>query len=220
MKCTYFHRNCWKKIAQNDRSHAMDISRITKVILKNCQKIGKMTPLTVKNEIFKNLKSLEFCMIQGSLNPNITFLGQKLWPVAWNQKFTSVIQGKKMKNAYKKCKNSKNKNMYFFLMSQGSLNPKIRFLSQDVCPVARSQMDRQTRKVKTEDTLSGFQDFFLQPIIKDRPNTQLQSDKQKTYILSKHWGNIFYTAIFFKIFYFYFSNKLNVKKAVSNIHNE
>ena len=48
MKRTCFHRNCWKKIAQNDRSHAMDISRITKVILKNCQKIGKMTHLTVK----------------------------------------------------------------------------------------------------------------------------------------------------------------------------
>ena len=50
MKCTYFHRNCWKKIAQNDRLHAMDISRIAKVILKNCQKIEKMTPLTVKIE--------------------------------------------------------------------------------------------------------------------------------------------------------------------------
>ena len=34
-------------------SHAMDISRITKVILKNCQKIEKMTPLTVKNGILK-----------------------------------------------------------------------------------------------------------------------------------------------------------------------
>ena len=31
----------------------MDISRITKAILKNCQKIEKMTPLTVKNGIFK-----------------------------------------------------------------------------------------------------------------------------------------------------------------------
>ena len=38
-----------KKIALNDRSHAMDISRITKVILKNCQIIRKMTHLTVKN---------------------------------------------------------------------------------------------------------------------------------------------------------------------------
>ena len=36
---TYFHRNYWKKIAQNDRSHAMDISRITKVILKKSKKL-------------------------------------------------------------------------------------------------------------------------------------------------------------------------------------
>merc|ERR1712115_626335 len=56
MKCAYFHRNCWKKVAYNDRSHAMDISRITKVILKNCQKIGKMTHFTVKNGIFKKFQ--------------------------------------------------------------------------------------------------------------------------------------------------------------------
>ena len=29
-------------------------------------------------------------------------------------------------------------------MSQGSLNPKIRFLGQKVCPVARSRTDGQT----------------------------------------------------------------------------
>ena len=34
---------------------------------------------------------------------------------------------------------SKNKKMRFFLMSQGSFNPKIRFLGQKVCPVARRQ---------------------------------------------------------------------------------
>ena len=55
-----------------------------------------------------------------------------------------------------------------------SLNPKIRFLGQTVWPVARPQTDRQTdtrtHRVTTEGTLSGFQDFFLQPIIKDRPN--------------------------------------------------
>ena len=42
-------------------------------------------------------------------------------------------------------------------MSQGSLNPD-------------RQTDTQTDRVTTEGTLSGFQDFFLQPIIKDRPN--------------------------------------------------
>ena len=52
-------------------------------------------------------------------------------------------------------------------MSQGSFNPK----TQKVCPVAHAQTDRQTHmKVKIEDTLSGFQEFSLQPIIKDRSN--------------------------------------------------
>ena len=59
-------------------------------------------------------------------------------------------------------------------MSQGSLNPKIRFLCKKMWPVARSQTDTQTdgrtHRVTTEGTFSGFQDFFLQPIIKDRPN--------------------------------------------------
>ena len=40
-----------------------------------------------------------------------------------------------------KMKISKNKKMRFFLMSQGSLNPKIRFLGQKACPVARGHTD-------------------------------------------------------------------------------
>ena len=69
-----------------------------------------------------------------------------------------------------KMKISKNKKMRFFLMSQGSLNPKMRFLGQKVLPVARARTDRRTdTKVTTEGTLSGFQEFFLQPIIKERP---------------------------------------------------
>ena len=51
-----------------------------------------MTHLTVKNEFSKNVQCLQFFMVQGSLNPNITFLCEKLWQVAWNPKFTSVIQ--------------------------------------------------------------------------------------------------------------------------------
>ena len=58
MKCTYSHRNIvGKKTTQNDRSHAMDISRITKVILKNYQKIRKKTHLTVKMKISKKEKN-------------------------------------------------------------------------------------------------------------------------------------------------------------------
>ena len=54
---------------------------------------------------------------------------------------------------------SKNKKIRFFLMSQGSINPKIRFPGQKMCPVAREQTDT---KVTTVGTLSGFQEFFLQ----------------------------------------------------------
>ena len=84
---------------------------------------------------------------------------------------------KQSKNAYKsvKVKISQNKKVGFFLMFQGLFNPKIRFQGQKVCPIARPQTDTQTHrqthtKVTTEGTLSGFQEFFLQPIIKDRPN--------------------------------------------------
>ena len=60
-------------------------------------------------------------------------------------------------------------------MSQGSLDQKISFLDQKMCSVARVQTHRLTdtqtdTKVNTEETLSGFQEFFLQPIIKDRSN--------------------------------------------------
>ena len=52
----------------------------------------KMTPFNRKKiEFSKNVKSLQFPMVQGSLNPNIIFLHEKLWPVAWKQKNTSVI---------------------------------------------------------------------------------------------------------------------------------
>ena len=53
----------------------MDISRITKVIWR--KKIGKMTPLTVKNGIFKKIQKSLFVMGNGLLN-NITPLGEKL----------------------------------------------------------------------------------------------------------------------------------------------
>ena len=71
-------------------------------------------------------------------------------------------------------------------MSQGSFHPQIRFLGQKVCSVAR---DRHTdTMLTTEGTLSGFQEFFLQPIIKDRPNIQ-----------SLHFMTIFSCIYFFEI---------------------
>ena len=48
----------------------------------------------------------------------------------------------------------------FFLMSQGSFNPNIRFLGQKVCSVARAQTDRQTRKWKQRTPFQGFRFFF------------------------------------------------------------
>jgi len=38
----------------------------------------KMTPLIVENEFPKKIKSLQFIMVQCSLNPTITFLGERL----------------------------------------------------------------------------------------------------------------------------------------------
>ena len=70
-----------------------------------------------------------------------------------------------------KWKFRKTKKCVFFLMSQGSLDPKIRFLGQRMCSVARVQTETHTyTKVNTEETLSGLQEFFLQPIINDRSN--------------------------------------------------
>ena len=66
-------------------------------------------------------------------------------------------------------------------MSQGSLIPKIRFLGQKMCFVARERTDGQTHTVTTVGTLSGFQEFFLQPIIKDRPNkNKHKADMQRS----------------------------------------
>ena len=58
-----------------------------------------------------------------------------------------------------KMKISKNKKMRFFLMSQGSLDPKIRFLCQKVCSVARVQTDTQTRKWIQRTSFQGFRNF-------------------------------------------------------------
>ena len=46
----------------------------------------------------------------------------------------------------KKSKFRKNKKLRFFLMSQGVLCQKIRFLGQKLGPVACGQTDRQTHK--------------------------------------------------------------------------
>ena len=54
--------------------------------------------------------------------------------------------------------------MRFFLMSQGSFSPKIRFLGQKVCSVARARTDGQTDRHESENRghpfrVSGY--FFF-----------------------------------------------------------
>ena len=65
------------------------------------------------------------------------------------------IKSVKMKNLKNKQKNKK------ILMSQGSLDPKIRFLCQKVCSVARVQTDRQTRKWIQRTPFQGFRNFSV-----------------------------------------------------------
>ena len=54
-------------------------------------------------------------------------------------------------------------------MSQRSFNPKIKFLDQKVCPVARAQTHRRTDR-QSENRGHPFRvsGIFLQPIIKER----------------------------------------------------
>ena len=102
-------------------------------IEKKCnKKIEKMSLLAVKIEL-KKIQQSSISYDESSLNPNIIFLCEKLWPVAWKQEFTS----KKRKN-----ENFEKQKHAFFLMSQGSLDPKIRFLVKKVCLVARVQSHR------------------------------------------------------------------------------
>ena len=54
---------------------------------------------------------------------------------------------------------SKNKKNVFFLSSQGSLDPKIRFLGQKVWSIARVRTDRHTRKWILRAPFQGFRIF-------------------------------------------------------------
>ena len=65
-------------------------------------------------------------------------------------------------------------------MSQGSPNPKIRFLGQKVCLVACVQTYRHTRaKVNKEDTQLGFQEVFLQVRIGPIKSLPFSSDQKE-----------------------------------------
>ena len=92
-------------------------------------------------EFSKNVKSLQFILLQCSLKLNITFLGEKLWPVTWNQKFTITSVKIKISKEKKKKK-----------------------LKETSCSWQSDYCGHPFR-------VSGF---FLQPIIKDRPNILYQ----------------------------------------------
>ena len=52
---------------------------LPKLYLINNPNNGKMAPLTPKNDFSnKKIKSLSFLFVQGLLNPNFTFLDEKL----------------------------------------------------------------------------------------------------------------------------------------------
>ena len=109
---------------------------------------------------------------------------------------------------------SKNKKMRFFLMSQGSFSPKIRFLGQKVCSVARThtfwvkmalkitsrtqtdrQTDRQTRKwiQRTPFQVSGFFSFNLSSRIGPIINQWCQNMPFQCFFITRHnchWQNL------------------------------
>ena len=82
--------------------------------------------------------------------------------------------------------------MRFFLMSQGSLSPKIRFLGQKVCLVARADRHSHTNGQTDSE--------YCQPIIKDRPNKDEHIKESYTKWLSQNLPNIFpHLEIFWEI---------------------
>ena len=82
-----------------------------------------MTHLTVKMELKKNFKSLQFSMVHGSLNPNITILGEKLWPGAWKNLLLALYKEKIEK--WRKNENfEKQKNVLFFFHVLRITQPK------------------------------------------------------------------------------------------------
>ena len=111
--------------------------------MKNCQKLN----------IFK---SFQFLMVQGSLNPNITFLGEKLWPAAWNKKFTSVIYGGKSENANRN-REYKNKCVSFSCPKDHSTQKLGVLCSPRMYRLTHT--DRHTRKWIHRTPFQGFRNF-------------------------------------------------------------
>ena len=76
------------------------------------------------------------------------------------------------KNLLNKARNRKTKKTTFFSHVPRITQPK-NYVPRPKSVSCSRQTDGQTHtKVTTEGTLLGFQDFFLKPIIKDRPNNK------------------------------------------------
>ena len=80
-------------------------------------------------------------------------------------------------------KSVKMKKMRFFLISQGSLNPKIRFLAQKLWSVARVQThtDRQTRKWLLWAPFQGFRSFPFNLSSRIGPTLLFLKDRIQTF---------------------------------------
>ena len=157
---------------------------------KKSHPIGKNCHRQLENEqilvlyMGKNLKmSMKsykkvclFLMFQGSFNLKSRFLGQKVWPAAREQththtKVTTVGALSGFQSfSFNLSRRIGPKRCVFFSYPK---DQSIQKLESQVKKCALYLVDRQTdrptdTKVNKEDTLSGFQEFLLQPIIKDR----------------------------------------------------
>ena len=133
-------------------------------------------------EFSKKIKSLQFLIVQGSLNPNITFLGEKLWPVAWKQTFTSVIFGKNLKITIKSVKmkisKKRKKNTVFSRVPRITQPKNWVPMSKDVpCSLF---IDGHADRVNTLDTLSNM--FNVSPLF--------------LWVLWNCWWNLFLYLLF------------------------
>ena len=137
-------------------------------------------------KISKNKKLSFFLMSQGSFSPKIRFLAQQVCSVARRQTDRKVKMAPKnpIFQNFEKQKIAFLSHVPRILQSKNQVpRPKGVLCSS----LTDRQTDRQTdTKVNTEDTLSGFQEFFLQPIIKDRSNFRVCSPK--TFGQNGHFG--------------------------------
>ena len=137
----------------------MDISRITKVILKNCKKL-ESDPFNRKNGIF-NKKS------QVSIFYGIRF-SQPKYHIPRLKIVTGSYETKHLLVLYK--------GNAFFIMSQGSLNPKNRFLGQKVCPVARWHTHTETHTGwLLRAPFQGFRSFSINLLSRIGPTSTTTS---------------------------------------------